>query len=176
MHDPRVIWNIQNIVSCKKGVAIQSKTGHAFIKQTMREHKAIYGGELSAHHYFRDFAYCDSGMIPWLLVAELVSKSGLPLSALVDSRFSSFPSSGETNFYVDNVGEAIERVIIAYRAKAISIDSTDGVSLVFNNWRLNLRGSNTEPLLRLNVESRGDANGIQAKISDIARIIDGSMV
>ena len=175
VHDPRVIWNIQNIVDHKDGVAVQSKTGHAFIKHTMRKHRAIYGGEMSAHHYFRDFAYCDSGMIPWLLVAELVSKSGISLADLVEERFTSFPSSGETNFYVENVQEAIDRVLTAYQAKAVSFDNTDGVSLAFTNWRLNLRGSNTEPLLRLNIEGRGDAKLIKAKVTNIARIIGGKI-
>ncbi len=176
VHDPRVVWNIKDIVDRNNGVAVQSKTGHAFIKQTMRAHQAIYGGEMSAHHYFRDFAYCDSGMIPWLLVAELVSKSGVPLADLVSNRFSLFPSSGETNFYVKNVGEAIDRVVAAYCKQAISFDSIDGVSMVFSNWRLNLRGSNTEPLLRLNIEFRGGSNEIQARVADIAKIIGGTIV
>ena len=176
VHDPRVVWNIKDIVDRNNGVAVQSKTGHAFIKQKMRAHQAIYGGEMSAHHYFRDFAYCDSGMIPWLLVAELVSKSGVPLADLVSNRFSLFPSSGETNFYVKNVGEAIDRVVAAYCKQAISFDSIDGVSMVFSNWRLNLRGSNTEPLLRLNIEFRGGSNEIQAKVADIAKIIGGTIV
>ena len=175
VHDPRVVWNIQNIVDRKNGVAVQSKTGHAFIKQTMRNNQAIYGGEMSAHHYFRDFAYCDSGMIPWLLIAELVSKTGVTLAALIEKQFTLFPSSGETNFYVENAKESTDRVLAAYRKKAISIDNTDGVSLVFNDWRLNLRSSNTEPLLRLNVEGRGDASLIEAKVTNIARIIGGKI-
>ena len=175
VHDPRVVWNIQDIVGRKNGVALQSKTGHAFIKQKMRKHQAIYGGEMSAHHYFRDFAYCDSGMIPWLLIVELISKSGIPLAALVEKQFTLFPSSGETNFYVEHAKESIDRVLAAYRKKAVSFDNTDGVSLAFNNWRLNLRSSNTEPLLRLNVEGRGDANLIQAKVRNIARIIGGKI-
>ena len=134
-----------------------------FIKQTMRKHRAIYGGEMSAHHYFRDFAYCDSGMIPWLLIAELVCKSGIGLASLVEKQFTLFPSSGETNFHVENVRDAIDRVLAVYRKKAVSIDNTDGISLVFKNWRLNLRSSNTEPLLRLNVEGRGGANLIKAR-------------
>ena len=142
----------------------------------MRKHRAIYGGEISAHHYFRDFAYCDSGMIPWLLIVELVSKSGFRLADLVEERFTLFPSSGETNFYVENVEEAIDRVLAAYRTKAVSFDNTDGVSLVFTNWRLNLRSSNTEPLLRLNIEGRGNANLIQAKVTKIAKIIGGEIV
>jgi phosphomannomutase len=176
VHDPRVIWNTQDIVAAKGGVAIQSKTGHAFIKQTMRSEHAIYGGEMSAHHYFRDFAYCDSGMIPWLLVAELVSKSGRSLADWVRDRFAAFPSSGETNFRVADAGAAIDRVLAAYRGHALSLDETDGVSLAFADWRFNLRRSNTEPLVRLNIESRGGSEGLAARVSDIAELLGGVTV
>jgi phosphomannomutase len=176
VHDPRVIWNTQDIVADKGGVAIQSKTGHAFIKQTMRAERAIYGGEMSAHHYFRDFAYCDSGMIPWLLVAELVSKSGRSLADWVRDRFSAFPSSGETNFCVTDADIAIDRVLGAYRDEALSLDETDGVSLAFVDWRFNLRRSNTEPLVRLNIESRGGSDGLAARVSDIADLLGGVRV
>jgi phosphomannomutase len=172
VHDPRVIWNTQDIVAHKGGIAVQSKTGHAFIKQTMRSSTAVYGGEMSAHHYFRDFAYCDSGMIPWLLIAELVSRSGRSLSDWVKDRFAAFPSSGEMNFKVADAGKAIENVLLAYRANAFSIDETDGVSLVFEGWRFNLRRSNTEPLVRLNVESNGKAETIAAYVSAISDLLD----
>lgn len=174
VHDPRVIWNTQDIVAHKGGVAIQSKTGHAFIKQTMRAERAIYGGEMSAHHYFRDFAYCDSGMIPWLLIAELVSRSERSLGDWVKDRFAAFPSSGEMNFKVDDAGKAIKNVLSAYRADAFSLDETDGVSLAFNNWRFNLRRSNTEPLVRLNVEGKGEVNALQAHVSAIADLLGGA--
>jgi phosphomannomutase len=173
VHDPRVIWNTQDIVAAKGGVAIQSKTGHVFIKQTMRTERAIYGGEMSAHHYFRDFAYCDSGMIPWLLVAELVSKSGRSLADWVRDRFAAFPSSGEMNFKVDDAGKAIKGVLSAYRADALSIDETDGVSLVFEDWRFNLRRSNTEPLVRLNVEGKGKADALDAHVGQIGDLCGG---
>ena len=176
VHDPRVIWNTQDIVAGKGGVAIQSKTGHAFIKQTMRAERAIYGGEMSAHHYFRDFAYCDSGMIPWLLVAELVSKSGRSLADWVRDRFAAFPSSGETNFRVADAGAAIDRVLAAYRGEALSLDKTDGVSLAFADWRFNLRRSNTEPLVRLNIESRGGSDSLADRVSDIADLLGGVRV
>ena len=176
VHDPRVIWNTQDIVAGKGGVAIQSKTGHAFIKQTMRAERAIYGGEMSAHHYFRDFAYCDSGMIPWLLVAELVSKSGRSLTDLVRDRFAAFPSSGETNFRVADAGAVIDRTVAAYRDDALSLDETDGVSVAFADWRFNLRRSNTEPLVRLNIESRGGSEGLAARVSDIADLLGGVRV
>ena len=174
VHDPRVIWNTQDIVAGKGGVAVQSKTGHAFIKQVMRACEAVYGGEMSAHHYFRDFAYCDSGMIPWLLIAELVSRSGRSLGDWVKDRFAAFPSSGEINFKVDDAGMAIESVLAAYRADALSIDETDGVSLAFDDWRLNLRRSNTEPLVRLNVEAKGAADALAAQVSAIAELLGGT--
>jgi phosphomannomutase len=176
VHDPCVIWNTQDIVAGKGGVAIQSKTGHAFIKQTMRAERAIYGGKMSAHHYFRDFAYCDSGMIPWLLVAELASKSGRSLADWVRDRFAAFSSSGETNFRVADAGTAIDRVLAAYRDDALSLDETDGVSLAFADWRFNLRRSNTEPLVRLNIESRGGSEGLAARVPDIADLLGGVRV
>ncbi|MDB4830967.1 phosphomannomutase [Paracoccaceae bacterium] len=176
VHDPRVIWNTQDIVVQKAGVAVQSKTGHAFIKQVMRCHEAVYGGEMSAHHYFRDFAYCDSGMIPWLLIAERVSRSGHPLGDWVKDRFAAFPSSGEMNFKVDDAGAVIEKVLSAYRADALYIDETDGVSLAFDDWRFNLRRSNTEPLVRLNVESRNNAEALPAHVSAIADALGGARV
>jgi phosphomannomutase len=174
VHDPRVIWNTQDIVAKNGGIALQSKTGHAFIKQTMRSQEAVYGGEMSAHHYFRDFAYCDSGMIPWLLIAELVSGSGSSLDDWVKDRFGAFPSSGEMNFKVVGAGKAIEDVLSAYRAAALSIDQTDGVSLAFENWRFNLRCSNTEPLVRLNVEGKGNADVLQAHVNAIADVFGGT--
>ena len=174
VHDPRVIWNTQDIVTRKGGIAVQSKTGHAFIKQTMRSHEAAYGGEMSAHHYFRDFAYCDSGMIPWLLIAELVSRSGRSLGDWVKDRFAAFPSSGEMNFQVDHAGAAIKKVLSAYRADARSFDETDGVSLAFEDWRFNLRRSNTEPLVRLNVEGKGTADALNGYVITIADVLGGA--
>ena len=144
------------------GRAVQSKSGHAFIKQRMREVDGVYGGEMSAHHYFRDFSYCDSGMIPWLLVTQLMCESGQRLSELVGERIRRFPASGEINRRVPDGAATIERVLASYRPKARSEDLTDGVSLEFDAWRFNLRTSNTEPLIRLNVESRGDA-GLDAR-------------
>ncbi|MFC6669072.1 phosphomannomutase CpsG [Marinobacterium aestuariivivens] len=156
IHDPRMTWNTIDLVEAAGGVPVQSKTGHAFIKERMRHEDAVYGGEMSAHHYFRDFAYCDSGMIPWLLVAELVSIKGQPLSELVAERIAAFPSSGEINSKLADPATAIERVREFYEPDALSIDQTDGISLEFPRWRFNLRSSNTEPVVRLNVESRAD--------------------
>ena len=176
VHDPRVIWNTQDIVTRKGGIAVQSKTGHAFIKQMMRSHEAVYGGEMSAHHYFRNFAYCDSGMTPWLLISELVSRSRRSLRDWVKDRFAAFPSSGEINFKVDDAGAAIEKVLSAYRADAFSIDETDGVSLAFEDWRFNLRRSKTEPLVRLNVEGKGTKDEFTGYVSTIADVLGGASV
>ena len=151
---------------------MQSKTGHVFVKQTMRDHQALYGGEMSAHHYFRDFAYCDSGMIPWLLVAELVSKSSLSLGDWVRAYFEKFPSSGERNFTVDNADIAIAAVLAEYQDGA-SLDNLDGVSLSFADWRFNLRKSNTEPLVRLNIETRGSLDSIEARVAMISERLLG---
>ena len=171
VHDPRVVWNTKDIVSDKSGVAVQSKTGHAFIKQTMRAYEAVYGGEMSAHHYFRDFAYCDSGMVPWLLMAELISTSGKSLSDLVADRFRKFPSSGEQNFTVSDPVKVIATIIAKY-GDAATLDDMDGVSLSFPDWRFNLRKSNTEPLIRLNVEARGEQAGFEQKIIDLKKLIE----
>lgn len=171
VHDPRVIWNTKDIVHAGQGVAIQSKTGHAFIKQAMRRHDAVYGGEISAHHYFRDFYYCDSGMIPWLLVSELISRKGRSLRALVSSRVTAYPSSGEKNFCVDDPDRAIQRVIDEYLPMSPEIDRTDGVSLAFEKWRFNLRCSNTEPVVRLNIESKGDLSILKKNHEIISNIL-----
>jgi phosphomannomutase len=156
IHDPRLTWNTIDLAIQAGGKPIQSKTGHAFIKERMRLEDAVYGGEMSAHHYFRDFAYCDSGMIPWLLVAELICLKAQPLSQLVNERIAAFPSSGEINFTLNDPKAAIERVLQHYMAEALVVDRTDGISLEFAEWRFNLRSSNTEPVVRLNVESRAD--------------------
>lgn len=171
IHDPRLTWNTVDVVKHAGGVPIQSKTGHAFIKERMRSENAIYGGEMSAHHYFRDFAYCDSGMIPWLLVTELLSRSGKKLSGLVGERIAAYPCSGEINYRVDDVPQTIERILQHYLPQNPVVDRTDGVSVAFPTWRFNLRGSNTEPLLRLNVESKGDVALMQARTDEIASLI-----
>ena len=171
IHDPRLSWNTIEMVNAAGGIPIQSKTGHAFIKERMRKEDAIYGGEMSAHHYFRDFAYCDSGMIPWLLVAELLSLKNQPLSELVSERISAFPSSGEINSRLDDPAAAIERVRQFYQKDARVIDETDGISLEFDQWRFNLRSSNTEPVVRLNVESRANPKLMQEKTQEILELL-----
>ena len=172
IHDPRLQWNTVEMVDQAGGVPIMSKTGHAFIKERMRAENAAYGGEMSAHHYFRDFAYCDSGMIPWLLIAELVSRTGMPLAAMVEDRMQAFPCSGEINFRAEDANATIDRILVHFSALSPTIDHTDGLSADFGDWRFNLRSSNTEPLLRLNVESRGDPRLMQARTNEISRLIE----
>jgi phosphomannomutase/phosphoglucomutase len=173
IHDPRLTWNTIEQVEAAGGVAIQSKTGHAFIKERMRAEDAVYGGEMSAHHYFRDFAYCDSGNIPWLLVAELMSVTGKTLAQLVDERIAAFPCSGEINYEVADVKGSIEKILAFYTEQNPSVDRTDGISVEFADWRFSLRGSNTEPLLRLNVESRGSEELVAQRVAEIERLIKG---
>ena len=172
LHDPRLTWNTIDQVRAAGGIPVQSKTGHAFMKERLRREDAVYGGEMSAHHYFRDFAYCDSGMIPWLLVAELISRSGRSLADLVDARMAAYPCSGEINYRVPAVAPVLERVLDHFAPAQPAIDRTDGISLEFPDWRFNLRASNTEPLLRLNVESRGDPAAVDHHVTEIARLID----
>ncbi|THK43285.1 phosphomannomutase CpsG [Methylophaga sp. SB9B] len=171
IHDPRLTWNTIDQVEVAGGKPIQSKTGHAFIKERMRLENAVYGGEMSAHHYFRDFAYCDSGMIPWLLVAELISVAGKPLSELVNERMAKYPCSGEINYRVADVSVILDKILKHFSTENPVIDRTDGISLEFPQWRFNLRSSNTEPLLRLNVESRADEALMKAKVAEIEKII-----
>ena len=173
VYDPRMIWNTIDIVEEAGGIPVQSKSGHSFIKDKMRAEDAVYGGEMSAHHYFRDFAYCDSGMIPWLLTTELMSHSDVPLSKMLDERISAFPSSGEINFTVADTDQAIKAIEDKYLADAKSVDRTDGLSLEFDNWRFNLRGSNTEPVIRLNVESRADQALLDKKTSELSVLLAG---
>lgn len=172
IHDPRIIWNTQELVANAGGRAVQTRTGHAFIKQAMRDENAVYGGEMSAHHYFRDFAYCDSGMIPWLLVAELVSRHG-PLADMVAHRKAAFPSSGEINFTLDDPKAAITRVRSKFEPEAVSIDKMDGLGFDMGDWRFNLRSSNTEPVVRLNVEALGDADLVSQGVECIKRALLG---
>ena len=171
IHDPRLTWNTIEQVESAGGLPVMSKTGHASIKERMREEDAIYGGEMSAHHYFRDFAYCDSGMIPWLLVAELVCLKEQSLSSLVQERIAKFPSSGEINSTLGDPEAAISKVMAVYEADALVVDRTDGISLEFADWRFNLRMSNTEPVVRLNVESRANISLMQAKTAEILKIL-----
>jgi phosphomannomutase len=173
VHDPRLTWNTQDLVRRHGGVPVLCKSGHAFIKQKMREVDGAYGGEMSAHHYFRRFSYCDSGMIPWLLVLQVICERGQSLSELVGERMRLFPASGEINRRLAGDPKAIlARVRGIYERQSVSIDFTDGLSLEFPQWRFNLRSSNTEPLVRLNVESRGSEVLMREKTSEILALLD----
>jgi len=170
VHDPRIIWNTQDVVARAGGTALQSRAGHSFIKQALRDHNAVYGGEMSAHHYFRDFVYCDSGMIPWLLMAELISRKGA-LAALTSERRRAFPSSGEINFKLADPKAAIARVHAHYAPRAQALDQTDGTSYDMGSWRFNLRSSNTEPVVRLNIESRARPELVAEAIAELSAML-----
>ena len=167
VHDPRLTWNTLDIVKTANGEAVASKSGHSFIKEKMRSVDAIYGGEMSAHHYFREFSYADSGMIPWLLIAEMIGSSGKTLSEMVGDRIAKYPASGEINRRVSDAAKAIESIGIEYAPLAIDVDRADGISIELENWRFNLRASNTEPVIRLNVESRGDEDLMRRKTQEL---------
>lgn len=171
IYDPRLIWNTEKIVAENGGEAVMSKSGHSFIKEKMREVDAVYGGEMSAHHYFRDFYYCDSGMIPWLLVMELVCTTGKTLGQLVNHSIDTYPSPGEINSKLTDAQAAIARVRAAYEKDAISVSDLDGISIEYPNWRFNLRSSNTEPVVRLNLETRGDKALMQEKTDEVLALL-----
>ena len=174
VHDPRLTWNTIDLVKAAGGVPVMSKTGHAFIKERMRAEDALYGGEMSAHHYFRDFAYCDSGMIPWLLIAERVSSTGIPLAQMVEQRIAAYPCSGEINFKVGDAAAVVQQLYDRYASEpSATTDYTDGLSIEYPQWRFNVRSSNTEPLLRLNVESRGSAALTAEMTEELRRLIEG---
>ncbi len=172
LYDPRLTWNTIDVVEKAGGTPKLCRTGHAFFKHMMREEDAVYGGEMSAHHYFRDFSYCDTGMLPWLaLVAEL-SASGAKLSELVEERIAAFPCSGELNYTVEDSDAVQKRVADHYAPAYPTIETIDGLSMAFDDWRFNLRASNTEPLLRLNVEARGDEALVKQKVAEMAAMIE----
>jgi phosphomannomutase len=169
LHDPRLIWNTQEMVRQAGGTPVTVKTGHAFIKEAMRREQAIYGGEMSAHHYFRSFGCCDSGMLPWLLLWQLMSTKDTTLSALVDARMQAFPVSGEINTTVTDPDAVIRQAEDQYHDG--EKEYTDGLSVAYPNWRFNLRKSNTEPVLRLNVETRADAPLLREKTEELLQLI-----
>ena len=173
IHDPRLIWNTREIVSREGHVPIMARTGHAFIKNTMRDMDAIYGGEMSGHHYFRDFNYCDSGMIPWLLTWQLMSRTKMALSEMIAESKERFPVSGEINRLVDDPDAVLGRIEKQYSGKQYEKDYTDGLSVSCETYRFNVRKSNTEPLLRLNVESRGDHALMETKTEELLQLIEG---
>jgi phosphomannomutase/phosphomannomutase/phosphoglucomutase len=174
VHDPRLTWNTIDIVKQFGGEAVMCRSGHAFIKQRMREVDAVYGGEMSAHHYFRDFAYCDSGMIPWLVVLSVICDTGKTLGELVGARERLFPASGEINREISDAKGVTARVQSHYAKAARCADFTDGLSMEFDQWRLNLRSSNTEPLVRLNVESRGNEALMHEKTAEVLALMESA--
>ncbi len=173
VHDPRMTWNTIDIVRELGGNPVMSKTGHAFMKESMRRVNAIYGGEMSGHHYFREFSYCDSGMIPWMLVTQIMCDRDVPLSALVTERMAKYPASGEINRKIVDVEATMKRILHNYGSTVQETDFTDGLSMEFKDWRFNVRSSNTEPLVRLNVESRGDADLMRSKTEEILALMAG---
>lgn len=172
MYDPRLTWNTQEVVDAAGGTAVRCKSGHAFMKECMRANEVLYGGEMSAHHYFKDFSYCDSGMIPWLLVAELLCTTGKTLSELVAERMEKFPCSGEINRKVED-SAAVLAAIEAKYADGGQVDKLDGLSIDYADWRFNVRVSNTEPVMRLNVETRGDKKLLAEKTAELLAMIGG---
>jgi phosphomannomutase len=171
VHDPRLIWNTVEMVKEAGGVPVITKAGHAFIKERMRQEDAIYGGEMSAHHYFRDFAYCDSGMIPWLLLVELLSAESRPFSQLMQERMEKYPVSGEINRTVSDPHAVLAKIESHYQGKEILADHIDGLSMEFKEWRFNLRPSNTEPVIRLNIETRQDKELLKEKTEELLALI-----
>ena len=174
IHDPRLTWNTVAVTKKFGGQAICCKTGHAFMKERMRSEDAIYGGEMSAHHYFKDFFYCDSGMIPWILVIQMMAEQGKALSELVNQYMTAFPASGEINTVVEDPEELIQRIKSHYQSSSTTTDTIDGLSMSFKDWRFNLRMSNTEPVIRLNVESRGNAELMNEKTKELLKHINRS--
>jgi len=171
VHDPRLIWETESAVNRAGGKTVCARAGHAYIKNAMRRHNAVYGGESSGHHYFRDFFFCDSGMIPWLLLWELMSVTGEPLSALIRARREAFPCPDELNFRITSVPQVLEAVYHHYCSQAREVDRFDGLSMSFSHWRFNLRASDTEPLLRLNLETRVDKRLLAEKTAELSGLI-----
>ncbi len=169
VHDPRLVWNTIDIVTKAGGIPVESKSGHAFIKAKMREVNAIYGGEMSAHHYFRENYYSDSGMIPFLLILQLMTSENAPLSELVGEMIKAYPCSGEINTRLENPQAKLEEIKEKYKDGKVSY--LDGVSVEYDNWRFNVRLSNTEPLIRLNVEARGDEALMREKTEELLKLI-----
>ena len=167
IYDPRLTWNTIDVVERYGGDAIQCQSGHSFIKRSMRDNDAVYGGEMSAHHYFRDFYYCDSGMIPWLLILEMISEEKMPLSQMIQKYRERYPVSGEINLKVNNTKTIIDSIKEYYLDDALGVDETDGVGMEFEKWRFNLRASNTEPLIRLNVESYNNESLMNEKTREL---------
>ncbi|WP_136659547.1 phosphomannomutase [Nitratireductor sp. XY-223] len=174
LYDPRLTWNTIDTVEKAGGVAMICRTGHAFFKQMLRDEDAVYGGEMSAHHYFRDFSYCDTGMLPWLAVVAEMSSNGAKLSEMVAARIKAFPCSGEINFTVSDANAVLKKIADHFDRANPAVETIDGLSMAFDDWRFNVRASNTEPLLRLNVEARGDAGLVASRVKEITALIEAA--
>lgn len=174
LYDPRLTWNTIDVVEKAGGIAKPCRTGHAYFKKMMREENAVYGGEMSAHHYFRDFSYCDSGMLAWLDVVADLSASGTTLAERLEARIAAYPCSGEINFTVKDAAAIQARISDHFMPKNPELETVDGLGMVFSDWRFNLRSSNTEPLLRLNVETRGDTTLLKEKVGEITGLIESA--
>jgi phosphomannomutase len=174
IHDPRLVWNTEEMVREAGGIPVVSKSGHAFIKEKMRAVDAVYGGEMSAHHYFKEFSYCDSGMIPWLQVTEAMSEQKRALSAMVDERIARYPVSGEINLTLSDPAAALAAVAGRYGSEALAVDELDGLSIEFPTWRFNVRMSNTEPVVRVNVETRGDKALLEEKTQEVLQTLESA--
>ncbi|MEX3007165.1 phosphomannomutase [Hoeflea sp. TYP-13] len=172
LYDPRLTWNTIDVVESAGGTAKICRTGHAFFKQMLREENAVYGGEMSAHHYFRDFSYCDTGMLPWLAIVAELSSNGAKFSEMVEARIAAFPCSGEINFTVSDAAQVQKKIADHFDRSYPTVETIDGLSMSFDDWRFNVRASNTEPLLRLNIEARGDADLVAAKVKEITALIE----
>lgn len=170
--DTKLCWNTLDVIAKNGGKAIPSQTGHAFMKRSMREHRAIYGGELSSHHFFGDFFHCDSGMFAWLKILEILSRSGRTIDELIRQRRRQFPSIAEVNLKLADTGLAFDTVLDHYRSGAVAIDRFDGLGIEMDGgWRFSLTPSKTEDVVRLNMESRGDAEKLLAQGEQLLRCL-----
>lgn len=173
IHDTRLTWGTIEAVEQHGGTPVMTKTGHAFMKERLRKEDAVYGGEMSAHHYFKDFYYCDSGMIPWLLAAVKLCREGRTLSEMIAAQVAKYPCSGEINRRVQDAPGVIQALEAKYVPGCETTNRIDGLSVDYAAWRFNVRMSNTEPLLRLNVETRGDKALLQEKTAELLAFIGG---
>lgn len=172
IYDPRLTWNTIELVEEAGGVPVMCKSGHAFIKDCMRKEDAVYGGEMSAHNYFKDFSFCDSGMITWLLVAELLCQAEGKMSEMLKERMERYPISGEINSTVADAKAVMAAIEEKYGSTG-EVCKMDGFSVDYPEWRFNVRISNTEPVVRLNVETRGDKKLLEEKTAEVLAVIRG---
>jgi phosphomannomutase len=169
IHDPRLVWATRDVILEAGGVPLMNKVGHSFIKERMRQEDALFAGENSGHFYFKDFYYCDNGMLPFLLMLSYISENGIKLSEIVQPFMEKYPTSGEINFKVPETKKVLDEIREKY--KQGEFDDTDGISVDFGEWRFNVRSSNTEPLLRLNVEAKSKEI-LDTKVTELTNLIE----